>query len=171
VAEWARASGRGILLKLRLRVAEWCALDLSRVVVTVLDPSETPRTTAQQDILLRPGGEDSLEGILDGSGRYDDRRTRSLELSVRTRVQLDQAGQDLTRLTDASLGHVQMEDRLIDGLQNYQVPGDGSDVWTAPLRLTRLSQPQRLKGDIDWVSSTFTAHYEYTRDLDTAAFV
>lgn len=160
-----RASFREILLAVREQLVEVTGLDDTRVFVSVLSPEDAPRYAAFQDILLRPMGEEPDVGNIDGAGRYDNRRTRQFEVAVRTRVALDQSDRDHARLTDESLGHIVLEDLVVEALELFHLEDDDSDVLAAPLRVGRLSMPQRLRSDAHWVFSAFVCEAEYRRDL------
>lgn len=153
-------------------LADQTGLDPSRVFITVMTPDDTPRFGAAQDILLRPMSEEPDVGIIDGAERFDNRRIRSIEVSIRTRLFLDQAGQDSARLTDVSLGHFQMEDKVVDALEfYYPSDGDTNNALSLPFRVGRLTAPQRLRDDANWLFSTFTVAVQYMRDLDATKFL
>lgn len=168
MAAWVASDLSTILPVVTAKIAEITGLDASRVVVSVLQPEDVPTVAAAQDVIVRLMGELPDEGIIHGSGRYDDRRHRTLEVSVRTRLHLDQIGQNLQQLTHASLGHLRMEDLVVEALELYSVAGTAGDVLTAPLRVGRLTTPGKLRSNPDWICSTFTVECEYSRDLDAA---
>lgn len=167
MGQWRRATIRDITLDVRLWLISETGLDATRVFISVLSPEDTPVYGAPQDIILSWKAEEPDEGIIDGAGRYDNRRKRTLEVTCRTRLALDPGNQDHSRLTDESLGHFALEDSIVDALELYQ-PGEGDtiDVLAAPLRVGRLTEPKRRRGDGHWVYSTFTVSVEYRRDLD-----
>lgn len=165
---WKKTSASTVLLALRDWVVSQTGLDDTRVIITVLDAEATPRFGAPQDILLRPLDESPEVGIIDGAGRFDNRRRKRFQVCVRTRLLLDSTGQDYTRLTDASLGHTIMEDAVVDALELYW-PSDGSDALCSPVRVGKLSDPKRIRDDPDWVWSGFDCDFEYTRDLNIAS--
>lgn len=171
MAEWARSDLGTILAGVVGRLVAVTGLDATRVAVTVLQPEDFPIFHAPQDVLVRPMGEEPDRGAIDGAGRWHNLRTRTLAVSVRTRLHLDQAGRDLDRLADASRGHLRMEDLAVDALELWNVPGSGGDVITAPLRCGRWNEPQRLRqgGELtDWVYSTLHVECTYVRDLDAS---
>lgn len=168
MATWRRANFTEILLAVRAYLVSETGLDDTRVFVSALGADDVPRFSATQDLILRPQGEEPLAGIVDGSGRYDRRTRRSFEAIVRTRVLLDQSGRDSVRLTDASLGHLALEDAVVDALELYHLADSAGDALAAPLRVGRLTGPQRLRDDRTWVWSAFTVEVEHRRDLDIA---
>lgn len=167
MGQWVAANLSDILTPTLAWLAQETGLDASCVYVTCLPPEQTPRFDAPQDVLVRPMNEEPDAAKIDGAGRYDNRRTRTLEVSARTRLHLDQAGRDGYRMTDESLGHLALEDRIADALELYY-PSDGEDALCAPFRVGRLTAAARLRDDAFWVYSTFTVSVEYIRDLDTA---
>lgn len=166
---WNRTSVRAIILAAVARIVEITELDAARVGVTVLPPDEVPPFGAPQDVLVRVRGETPDEGIIDGTGRWDNRRRRILDVACRTRVSLDEEGGDLARLTHESLGHVLLEDLVVEALEIFNAPDpdEAGSLITAPLRVGRLTDPQRMAKFPDWVFSVFTVEAEYSRDLDT----
>lgn len=168
MAAWVAATLNQILPVITARLAASTGLDATRVLVSVLQPEDVPCFGAAQDVVVRVMHEHEDAAVVDGCGRHDDRRLRLLEISPRTRVQLDASGQDLYRLTDLSLGHLALEDAVVAALQLYSVAGSGGDVWSAPLRVRRVTMPDKLRSNPDWVCSTFGVDLEYRRDLDAA---
>lgn len=158
----------GIVTALAAYLADRTGIDTSRVIVTSLPCDENPKFAASQDILLRPMAEQPEVGIIDGAGRFDNRRKRVIEVSARTRVLLDPAGQDLVRLTDASLGHFALEDKICDALELYYPSDTDDNAMCLPLRVGRLTDPRPMRNDRNWVFSTFAVEVEYMRDLDTS---
>ena len=168
MAEWARSSLRPILLAIVSRLAEITEIASTRVILTVLPPDEVPPFGAPQDVLVRVRGEHPDEAAIDGTGRWHNLRHRSLDVACRSRVSLDEAGRDYYRLTDETLGHVLLEDLVVEALELFNVPGDNDDLLTAPLRVGRLTDPQRMKAPHhEWVFSVFSVDVTYVRDLDT----
>lgn len=165
MGEWRRASIGEIVLALRTYLVSETGLDDSRVVVTALPRESVPRLAAAQDLLIRVLGETPDTPVIDGAGRHDNRRHRTLEVTPRTRVSLDRLDQDLVRLTDESLGHLALEDMVADALELYHLE-DGPDVMAAPLRVMQLTAPERLQTDKHWIASSFTVALTYRRDMD-----
>lgn len=161
-----RAPFADVLEAVRARIVEVTELDDARVFITALDPDSAPRFGAAQDVLVRPASETPEAGTIDGAGRIDNRRKRRIEVTIRTRLLLDEADRDTSRLSDASLGHLALEDTVCDALELYNPTGEGDDAICLPLRVGQLSQPQRLRSDPSWVASTFVVEAEYLRDLD-----
>jgi hypothetical protein len=155
-----------ILLAIAARVVSTTGLDATRVLIAaVSSPWDVPHHGAAQDILLMPRGE-VPEAPVDGGGRYVNLRKRTLEVAVRTRLQLDTAQTDKTRLTDDSLGHLALEDRVCDGLENwFPLDADTGDAIATPLAVGRLTGPAKDHRDATWVSTQFTVDFLYERDL------
>lgn len=141
---------------------EW---DESRVIITVIDPRDVPRLAASSDVVIRIMGESPRTEIIDGSGRYDNRRTRRLKIACRSRLMLDLTGQDEQRIVHESLSHIVLEDAVLNALE-LQWQDSALQALTSPWRLGHLSDPERLKDDDTWVLSAFDAEFDYTRDLD-----
>ncbi len=167
MASWARTSVRAIVLAMRTRLVEITELDDARVTVTVLPIEDVPPFGGVQDVIVRIMGETPDEAAIDGAGRWHNLRTRSFQVGARSRVSLDEAGSDLSRMTHESLGHVLLEDLVVEALELFNAPGENDDVITAPIRVGRLTDPARMKKFDDWVWSSFTVEATYVRDLDT----
>lgn len=163
---WESTDLATVLPVLTARLVRVTGLDATRVALSVWPADEVPTFAADQDVIVRVMGERPEQGVIEGAGRYDDRRERSLEVAVRTRVQLDQAGQALQLLTHASLGHLRMEDLVVEALQLFSPPSRRGGVLAAPLFAGRWTAPQRMKSNPDWVWSTLDVPLSYVRDLD-----
>lgn len=168
MSEWARTTPRVFLPIILARLVTITGLDQTRIAITVLEPEKVPLFAATQDVLVRVMDEVPNEGVIDGGGRWENWRTRFLQISVRTRVQLDPAGQNLVQLTDASLGHLALEDLVIEAMELFSTPGDNGDVLTAPLRTGRFAKPEQMKQNPAWVYSTCDVEALYRRELLTS---
>ena len=142
------------------------AIDPSRIFVSVLDADSCPLFDGDQDVILRVMGERREGGMLEGAGRVDDRRTREIQVVMRSRVYLDQVEQDLIRLTDASLGHLWLEDAVADALEIFMATDGDGNVLTTPWYLEGPTAPQAMRNDRNWVWSAFTCSFDYERALD-----
>lgn len=166
MAKWARTNPETILLAVLARLAETTELDESRIILSIIQPEDVPTFAAFQDVVVRAMSEMPDSGAVHGAGRHHDLRERTIEVSARTRVQLDQTAQALAQLTDATLGHLILENLIVEALQEWLAPGSDGDVLTAPMEVGRLTTPARLRTNPDWVCSTFTVNFQYVRDLD-----
>ena len=168
MAQWARTTPRAFLPVIVARLVTVTGLDSTRVVISVLEAEKVPLFAAFQDVIVRPVDEFPDTTVIDGAGRWENWRRRILQVSVRTRVQLDPAGQNLVQLTDASLGHLALEDAVMEALEIFNVPGDNDDVLTAPLRTGHFSKPEQMKQNPAWVVSTVEVEVLYRRELDVS---
>lgn len=157
---------RTILLAVRAELAEFLEWHESRIHIVAGD-TEVPYRTGDQDIVLRAGDERPDREAIDGGGRRNNKRMRSFEVEVRTRMVLDPTDEDLQRLTTASTGHMALEDRVCDCLEVWYPIDDGDNVLTSQaLRLHGLSKARRDRGNPQWVTSTWDVEVLYRRDLD-----
>lgn len=75
-----------------------------------------------------------------GGGRYDTRVPRSLVVELFTKAQVDAAGDGLTELADDEIGHVVLEEAVLNALHLWTPMSDDA----TPLPLT--PQPMRFAG-------------------------
>lgn len=159
-----RTTLRNILPLIQQQVADWLEWDISRVIITVLPPRDVPHTMAEQDVLLYVKSESVDSGAFEGGGRNSHIRTRRLQVVMRSRVALDIAAQFPIHLTDDSLGHISLEDQVVDALSGWLVCDADENILTLALRPGEVSEPQADPVDNTWVSSTFGVEFEYVRD-------
>lgn len=162
------SSAREVLLALQAQVATITGLDLTRVIITAAEPADVPHHAAEQDILLRLGAEYS-ELSVEGGGRFADLRRREVQVYCRSRLWLDTTDSDTARLTDASLGHVALEDRLLEAVQRWMPlepaddPGAAVNAIALPGEAGGFSAPVRDRQDPSWVSSRLELSFQYQR--------
>jgi hypothetical protein len=166
LATFARSLPRTILPLMRAKLIAVTGLDTSAVFISCLPRDKIPHLLAAQDVVVVVGGESPHEDAIDGAGVFDNRRTRDLEIVCRTRVLLDVPGQDTVALTDASLGHLALEDACIDALELFMSGDDDTgDVFNVPARVGRISRPERTVDDRQWCQSEIAVRFEYERAL------
>jgi len=165
-AAFLRANIGPIVLLMQAQLVKSTNLDQSRIMIVAEDGETVPRYQGDQDILIRPMGEDEEEGMLEGSGRVDDRRKRQIYVYCRTRVYLDPADQDAIRLTDASLGHFALEDQVANALQIWAAQDALGNILSFPVFVKGPTSAEKMRDDPNWVCSHFTATVEYERNLD-----
>jgi hypothetical protein len=161
-----RSNVRAILLAIQAEVLVQSGLVSDQIMISVLEPQDVPHFNAAQEVIIQVLNEGLVDNVANYSGRVDDRRVRTLRFACRTRLLLDQSGQDFYRLTDASLGHLALEDAVYDAVRCFMPTDDLENAIGLPVRGGPFSQPRRERADDSWVVSTFTADVEYSRDLD-----
>ena len=158
-----------ILLLLQVQLATWLNWSMRRIIITALPPEQVPHYNAEQDVLLAPKSERPDVGAIDGGGRYDNIRYRTLDLVARTRLFLDLTGRDPSRLTDTSLGHFALEDKIVDAVELFFTVDANQNCLALPMRVGTISEPRReARENNNWVYSTFNVEFEYQRLLDTS---
>lgn len=164
-----------IAAHVRTRLADWLvAEDVlpsdHAVQITVSDPEDVPHFTADREFLIWPREERARLEYSDGGGRWDTRSTRGVGVVVRTRLELDEAGFDPLRLTQASAGHLLMEANVKDALQEFMPTGDGTpsgDTLTdQPLVWTFTQPPRNEANDRHWVYSVLFFDVNYWDDVE-----
>lgn len=162
-----RATCREILLAIHERIFASCKIPRERIVITAADAEDVEHVNAEQDVLLRAMGESPEAGI-EGGGRYVNRRKRTLEVVLRTRLWVDEAHTDTKRLTDASLGHWALEDLVVDALEHWFPLDSAGDALSEPVECKGISMPRKDRKDKGWISSRLDASFVYLRDLTLA---
>lgn len=154
----------------RLVTARAVLADSSSVGIIAGDPRLVPHWCAPFEVLLSPAEENARDEFYSGAGRYDSRSLRSFQVTVRTRLDLDQTGRDVTRMTSTSLGHLILEWYVKDALQGLTPTvndtDDLQDLTDYPLHWRGTSRPVHDPQDHSWVSSTLTFECGYVDDLD-----
>jgi len=161
-----RANIGPIILLLQAQIVAKTSLDVSHVGVVADDGLDVPTYQGDQDVLIRPMEENKEPGMLEGSGRVDDRRDRKIFIYCRTRLYLDQVDSDLARLSDASLGHLALEDAVANAVEIWAATDANNNILSFPTYVEGPTHPQKLRADPNWVCSTFTATIGYERNLD-----
>lgn len=165
MASQIRSTFREILLLLREQIITVTSLDPSRVILTARE--DVPHVSAEQDILLVPLDEVPDRENIAAAGRVCNYRTRKVKVVLRSRLVLDQVGQDFVHLTDASLGHLALEDAVCDALEIFTPEDADRNALTAcPVRLEGLSRPQPERAAPEWITSSWDLSVEYLRALD-----
>lgn len=160
-----RCSVREIITALRARLVLKTGIPEERVIFVAEAPERISHQQAEQEILVQVAGEQP-EPAIEGGGRYVNLRSRSFYVHVRTRMWLDETNQDYIQLTDASIGHVAMEDDVVDALQEHLLMDANGDALCLPIACGSFSEPRRESKDPGWISSHCTITVQYTRDLD-----
>jgi hypothetical protein len=165
-----RSAFRDILLSLAPRlVAKGVVADASRVLI-VARRKKTPHFAAVQDVLVRPAGFRVQIPWADTEGRVGMLIRRTILLTPRTRMELDQADQDIDLLTDASLGHFVFEEAIINALHLYQpLDGAGDALTIEPMHLTQgddaAKEDEKSQG---WGYATLNLEASYFLAVDQA---
>lgn len=155
-----------VLTALAAQVASVTGLDPSHVLIAAGDVA-VPHFQADQDVVLRLMGE-TPDPDEDGSGRgrVCDLRRRTVVVECRTRVYLDDVAQDVVRLTDASLGHLALEDNAYDAAERWIATDSDGNALALGGFVGAVSDPKPDKDDRNWVSSRFPLVIPYQRALD-----
>lgn len=165
MATQLRSSFVTLAAALKAQLVARGVLNAECIHITARD--SVPHFLAPQDILLRSGGETPHPDVIVAAGRIDNRRTRRVLVIMRSRMQLDQADEDVTRLLHATNGHHALEDAVADALEIFLPEDTDTNVIAAqPVRLTALSEPRPDPYDKDWVVSQWTLEIEYERALN-----
>ena len=106
-----------------------------------------------QDILIRLGSFRIDEGITFEAGRVATIIHRELFVTIRTKLAIDESEVDTQWVLHPTLGHFQIEDKVLDALQMFQ-PVDSSDNWllTEPRKLISGPEPEKDEKSDEGVS-------------------
>jgi hypothetical protein len=77
-----------------------------------VDHDDPELTAGKRLALLRPRGETPVRGVQEAAGRVDRRVRRRLSVLAYTQFNLDQSGRAAAALTDATYGHLALEDAI-----------------------------------------------------------
>jgi hypothetical protein len=131
---------------------------------------EAPHLQADHDLVLRLRGITPVGSWLDGGGRVTCHLTERLEVGVRTRLALDDAGSARVWLTHATLGHLRLRNLVLDALVHF-IPedADGDALTTSEIKLSPAQPPKaegRAKQPVNWGEERLAFEVSYLQDLD-----
>lgn len=147
-----------VLSAIGAQLIAWPAVNLTADrIFLALDPEQVPYTTGDRDIVMEPTSE-RKDPTSEGSGRVEARVIRRLRVRVRTRMNLDENHRTVAWLQGAvqengssvTLGHLAMEDAVIDALYLFQ-PMDAMQnvICYKPIIYDGTSGPQRRGQDAE----------------------
>lgn len=118
--------------------------------VHIVAHRRTTHMQGDQDILIRPGPIEWDKGFDYGAGRAIVVAIRTLFVVIRTRANLDISTSDDIRLTDPALGHIALEESVVDCLYCY-LPMDvqGEALVEEPLHPLPHEEERRSLGQGD----------------------
>ena len=160
-----RSSWSEILLALQAQVVAVTGLDASRVILTAFDEHDVPHFGAQQDVSWRARASAAPEAAIKGGGWVDDRRTRSLDVVMRTELFLDQPGQSPVQLTDATAGTRRpARTPAATPLELFLLPTDADRQRALAARQGGRGSPTTKASPKDkgWVTSSFSVSWSNT---------
>lgn len=159
-----RAKLSKILPVIKQRLMSKLDWPAERVKISLKDDSSHPH---QQYLRLWPRSSVSFAIYRHGGGRLDTRVMRRLAVKLYTRLALDESGDDEQWLTNATLGHLDVEHAIIDALENY-APVDEDMNWLVyqPMKLQPVSEPDKDAEEPEWGSTVQEYDLSYVLDLD-----
>jgi len=139
-------------------------LDADRILLVARPFTEVPLEMGDADLLLRPGSF-LPTGNETGAGRYDTRIRRILEIAVRTRLEVDEVGQDLHWLRDDAR-HLALEEAVLAALEIFP-PEDaaGNILLAEPMRLVDGTAAEKRKDKRGWGQSVLRFEMIYVLPL------
>jgi hypothetical protein len=165
-----RSSITTILQSIQARLIAETGLDPTRIYFSARN-RKTVHMTADQDILLRVGRPNPDEGFVAGSGRVATVVRRLLTVTPRTRLITDMSDRDDLWLFDPNLGHIALEETIVDAL-NCWMPSDTMDniLLAEVLRWIPSEEPDREPNpDTQWGETIlqFEMAYIFNHDQST----
>ncbi len=159
-----------ILQAVRAQLVSFGAVsDPSRVRTTVRDWRKIPHWGAEHDIILRPSNFLVDKGMVDSNGRQATLIIRTLTIVCRTRLHLDEAGQDKVFLEEPNLGHLVFEEKVCDALQIFMpTNSNGDDLLTIPMRIIRGDSIGKEAQDAAWGQTALDWEIRYLLNLNQA---
>ncbi len=144
MATQRRASINEILPLIRQQLIDKAVIGKDRCYIVARDV--VPHHQADQDILIRPRGFVVEGASRDPGGRVTCRIARHVAIICRTRLALDEPDRDPQWLTNATLGHFALEERVPDALEEF-FPTDpaGNILTTECIRMLSGDDPRTWK--------------------------
>lgn len=126
-----------------------------------------PPFSGSQDLILRPRNPTPAPEWESGAGRVATVFQRPLGVIIRTRLSTDTSDDDSQWLTNTSLGHFQMEEKVVDALQMW-FPEDsrGNHLVIQPLRMIPSPPVEKDQPETGWGRSDLEFLILYAVDLD-----
>ena len=163
-----RSSFRVILPLLKTQLVTAGAFGTSAITLSLVGiPMESlPGLVGEHDCFLMAGDERN-EGDFDNASSWFDRRVRrAVQVLIRTRLQLDKVNEFSDWLTNATLGHLQLEDSIFDALDDFKVLNSSSDqVVFESLLVTGIAAPRMVRAQKGWGGSIINVEVGYVRSV------
>ena len=157
-----RSSLRGILSAIKAQIISGVPLPAARVLVSVR--KQVPHFQADQDVVIRPRGFKIEKIITDQVGRWETTLRRRIDFTCRTRLGVDESDRDESWLQHASFGHILLEEKVVDAMQEF-FPADasGNHLVREPMLLTDGLDPDKEQDDelVEWGQSTVSFDVVY----------
>jgi hypothetical protein len=159
-----RASIRYVLTSLQQMISTGTGLDPNAVFI--VRRRDHFVNVAEQSVAIWVRGETPDGPAVEGGGRVNDMRTRLASILVRSRTMMDENDRDTNRLTDYSLGHLQLEDQVYNAVQVLQETDQQSNwIISYPQRFAAFSEPTADPKNTAFSISTMDIKINYVRDL------
>ena len=169
MAAQIRSNFGAILEAIKNQLVAEIEIPAERVLIVVR--RNVPHFAADQDIVLRPLGFRVDRQITDQTGRFLTAIVRRLEVRARTRLTLDEASRDEQWLLHETLGHLALEEGIVDALQEF-IPLDNDVDQNAltyePILLSDGTDPEQMpdRGQpTDWGESRLIFDVPYVMSL------
>lgn len=159
-----RCSLRGILTSIKAQLMDWLEIPAERVLVSVR--KKIPHFQADQDVVIRPRGFRIEKQITDEVGRWETTLRRRVDFVCRTRLGFDEDDRDESWLTDASYGHIALEELVVDAMQEF-FPTDsaGNHLTREPMLLTDGLDFEKEADDAEAEWGQSTVSFDVVYDL------
>ncbi len=125
---------------------------------------------ADQYLILLLGRFDTNQPMVIGGGRYTPYLSRKLTILIRSRSLVDSSldqKEHLLGLTDITLGHLELERRVLDALLVF-APEDEVGNWlvTWPIEIRGASSPEKGRTNKEWATTTFETNLPMQARVD-----
>lgn len=166
-----------LLKKIKARLVEKLGFPSNRVLIVARRITSHP--SASQVVTVRPMKPTPGKEIgFSAAGRANPVVKRGIAVSVITRLSLDKVGEDEQFLEHESLGHFQVEDKILDALIDWLPtttnpeadPGEEEEgMTTSPIKWEDGQQPEKDEKIPEWGESVlyFTVTFQQDLDQDT----
>lgn len=140
-------------------------------ILTWVGDSDPPHLQGDQDVVVVLAGFNPDQAWFTGGGRYTMRLTERIEVQARTRLALDPTGSAYIWLTDATLGHILLRNKVLNALAGFMpADADGNVLVTdclKPVPSRRPKQDGSRASPVDWGSELLTFEVSYEQSVDT----
>jgi len=169
-----RTTLREIMPVIKQRLIDEQTIGEDRIFMVAKDPRSVPHYQADQDILLWARLVAVDRSWADGSGRVATLLRRHLTVAVRTRLNIDPQSDDTSWITDATLGHYQLEESIPNAFEEwYPTDANGAPLTIEVLQMIDGSEPSKPPSSArgaeqteDWGYTALRYELAYLLDLD-----
>lgn len=154
------------ILAIQAQVMSSLSFPLERVILWARE-EESWHPQGDQIVRIRPRQQLPTPSVV-GAGRYGPRVTRTINVCLWSRYNVDQWDNDQSWLTDPTNGFLAFELAVMNALFNFHAADpNGSGMLFEPLKPETASQPSKSRAEPDWGKSEVDFGVTYVLNLAT----